>query len=479
MRLLLKRTTLLRIALPCVLASCSLASAQQLQWQHTSQQRASSAASTPSANAPVQTVARPVTTGVQPKRPTDRQPAALPANDQTRPIQQATATHETVFRGPGYENYQGPAMQLQRPADKTPRTFAPQAPTADRGGAGKMVRQSQWEEIGTPAPSGRIIDPGYPEMMYGGESGTCCGDGCSCGDSCGYGYGEPGCGIMEPDCGFAEPTCGCGDVACGDCCAPRTKGCVPIYIYVPPINEFNAFVGVQGFKSPFDSPGDRGNFGFHEGFNLGGEMSWIAWPGLAYQFGFRATQNQLGDDESHSQQFMTTGLFRRAKRGLQYGVVFDLMHDERQGGNDFDQIRGELGYAIDCWHDFGFLFAAQTNSRSDNNDFYHATDQYLMFYRMRGHQGGEFRGFAGFDDRSNMIIGSDFSVPLNRRWSLDGGWTYLNGDNDANGASANEGWNIGMSLVWHWGCRAKASHASPYRPLFNVADNGSMIITAR
>jgi hypothetical protein len=164
---------------------------------------------------------------------------------------------------------------------------------------------------------------------------------------------------------------------------------------------------------------------------------------------------------------------------LQYGVVYDLMHDERQGGNDFDQVRGEISYATGYGRDFGFMFAAQTNARNDGNDVYQATDQFLLFYRLCGRQGGEFRLFAGFDDDSNGIFGTDLSIPLNNRWSLDGGWTYLHGDNVGDGASANEGWNIGMSLVWHWGCRAKACHSSPYRPMFNVADNGSMIIVER
>jgi hypothetical protein len=36
-------------------------------------------------------------------------------------------------------------------------------------------------------------------------------------------------------------------------------------------------------------------------------------------------------------------------------------------------------------------------------------------------------------------------------------------------------WNLGLNLVYYPAGRARRSLASPYRPLFEVADNGSMI----
>ena len=36
-------------------------------------------------------------------------------------------------------------------------------------------------------------------------------------------------------------------------------------------------------------------------------------------------------------------------------------------------------------------------------------------------------------------------------------------------------WNVATALVWHWDCRARRSHSNCYRPLFNVADNGTMM----
>jgi hypothetical protein len=42
-----------------------------------------------------------------------------------------------------------------------------------------------------------------------------------------------------------------------------------------------------------------------------------------------------------------------------------------------------------------------------------------------------------------------------------------------------EAWNVAINLVWHWKDQARSCHSSPYRPLFNVADNGTMIIDDR
>ena len=38
-----------------------------------------------------------------------------------------------------------------------------------------------------------------------------------------------------------------------------------------------------------------------------------------------------------------------------------------------------------------------------------------------------------------------------------------------------QAWNVSVNLVYYPACRSRRSLASPYRPLFDVADNGSMI----
>jgi hypothetical protein len=71
-------------------------------------------------------------------------------------------------------------------------------------------------------------------------------------------------------------------------------------------------------------------------------------------------------------------------------------------------------------------------------------------------------------------------LPVHDRWSVQTGFTYLIPDakNGEDGASE-EAWNINLAMVWHWGCAARNSHENPYRPLFNVANNGHLIVDSR
>lgn len=366
---------------------------------------------------------------------------------------------------------------------------------------------------------------GCPEPTCGYDPGCgapCCGDSCYLGDpGCGVPggpvfplgariFGEVGCGVPCGDgccggcvdgaccCGeVCEPGCGC-EPGCCDCCGdcvswPQAlfgcdeRGCVPI-LWVPPIKEVTFFGGVHGFKGPLDGGRDGGNFGFQEGFNIGGKMAWLPWPGLGYQFGYQATQSQLSGDSNtgasgaHSQSFLTTGLFHRQPGGLQYGLVWDWLNDERHGSHNFGQVRGQIGFNHACNREWGFLFALNSRDNlmeddADNVIDYHSADQYLGYYTLYGRNGGDLRLLAGFSDDSNVIVGSDFNVPLNNRWALNGTWRYLIPEGGSNGSGADEeAWNIGMNLVWHYGCRAKTWNKRPYRPMFNVADNGSFIV---
>ena len=109
-----------------------------------------------------------------------------------------------------------------------------------------------------------------------------------------------------------------------------------------------------------------------------------------------------------------------------------------------------------------------------------AADQYLLFYRVHGKRGGEGRFYGGWSDDSDGILGADMLLPVHDRWSVQTGFTYMIPDaRDGVDGSREEAWNISLALVWHWDCRARTSHDNPYRPLFNVANNGYMIIDSR
>lgn len=245
------------------------------------------------------------------------------------------------------------------------------------------------------------------------------------------------------------------------------------------------FSGVQGFKGPYDLDRDSGNFGFNEGFNIGAK---IPYAQLGYQFGWRGTENQVNGDESldinhqYFQQFATAGIFHRQCEGLNFGVVWDMLNDERWHSQQFHQLRSELSF-INCGrHEIGFtatIGGKENEVEDDSGDefTFKASDQYLLFYRLHGCNGGEGRFFAGVSDGSDGIIGADMLLPVGDRFSIAAGFTYLNPDAPAGeDGAAQEAWNIGLGLVWHWDHQARKSFDNCYRPFFNVADNGSLII---
>lgn len=323
----------------------------------------------------------------------------------------------------------------------------------------------------------------------GSPGGACC-DG-SCGADCGCG---PGC-----DCG---PMCGDGigcRSSCGECrdnnldlctVGPHDdEACHTIRIRTPKCQEFMIFGGVHGFKGPYDRNRDSGNFGLQEGFNIGAKLPFLE---AGYQVGYQAQQSQLNGDEStgiadaFSQHFFTAGAFKRVRDGFQGGAVWDLLLDERDSSVAFSQIRAEFGFVDRGCHEFGITGSVHLNDNliidptQESITAFQAVDQYLVYYRMHGPRGGEGRVYGGLTDDVDGIIGADFHLPLTDNFALLPAFTYMIPDsNHAASAASEEAWNISIALVWHWRGHARSCHSSPYRPLFNVADNGYLIIDNR
>lgn len=308
----------------------------------------------------------------------------------------------------------------------------------------------------------------------------------------GCGYEEPGCGIVEPGCGL-EPGCGiaepdCGIVGCGSCVGNPGPDfwCFPVCL--PRFKDLRFWAGVHGFKGPRDSPafggaGD-GNFGFQEGVNIGGRAPLVSrlFPQLSYQLGYQAVQSQLsglsdGRGDDRSQQFVTAGLFRRVGAGVQFGVAFDLLRDDFQQEEDFHQLRYEISLKSRAGREFGFTGASHLNDKTIAGINYQSVDQYLGFLRCHFGDGGALRFWGGGTNDSEGIFGGDFVAPLNNRWSVQTGFNYLIPDIEGGSVAAREeGWNVAMNLVWHYGCTAKKGQVNPHAPLFPMADNGWMFI---
>lgn len=281
----------------------------------------------------------------------------------------------------------------------------------------------------------------------------------------------------------------CGEVGCMHCCV---LPCLSL-------DSFEFFAGVQGFSTPINR-GGTGSFGFHEGFNWGVPVPCTSGC-LGMQIGLRATQSNfsgagfpqsatssLYTDSVRNQIFVTGGLFRRVDWGLQGGLSIDYLRDTWYVNPDLVQLRGEISWVYPCAHELGFWFTASTQEDEKTATFtgsttiitetYRSTDLYAFFYRHRWDSvpGAQCRVFAGWSGEKDGLIGTDFQLPIHDDFAIQAGFNYLIPEQAttgaAGGAHEEESWNVAMSLVWYPGLRSAYGN-DYFRPLLNVADNGS------
>jgi hypothetical protein len=224
--------------------------------------------------------------------------------------------------------------------------------------------------------------------------------------------------------------------------------------------------------------------------------------GLGWQIGARAVQTNFEQPvisdgsgsfsgNSRQQVFVTTGFFTRAfeGRGLQGGAVYDYLGDSYFENIDVAQIRGELSY-VWGYHELGFWGAF--NAREQIGGFSPSVrstgvastvDLYTAFYRLHFGDANEARIWGGASGNGQGVVGSTIRAPMSRSLAMEGNFTYLLPDKSqtvelspiSSVTFAPSAWNLSVNLVWYPAGRARRSLASPYRPLFDVADNGSMI----
>ncbi|MEM6776535.1 MAG: DUF6666 family protein [Planctomycetota bacterium] len=393
--------------------------------------------------------------------------------------------------------------------------------TRSRATSPKTVRPASIRPVG-PVRSRDASRAGVAQVGY--LEGTC-GPICDCDECSSAIHAEPVCGIEGPAY-FGEPVCGvegpcglpgcetCGpvwsDPGCG-CEGVCDGGCDPLYCHVDsfplflPIlridwNRFAFFAGTQGFKGPTSYPavdaagqprGGSGSFGYHQGFNEGRSLRpWIG-ADIAAQFGLRATQSNLQGEEfsdaTRKQIFITSGLFRRVDYGLQYGVVVDYLNEDWYYDADIVQLRGELSWKASACHEFGFHWMAGVDDSNINtsisggfssSETLEASEQYRAFYRRLLGPAGHFTAFIGGTDQEHLILGSQLEVPLHSKWSLSVGSAYFSPDDDATiDDNEAEGWNLSIGMVFRPGMGHPANRYR--RPMFDVADNGSMFIVRK
>ena len=266
------------------------------------------------------------------------------------------------------------------------------------------------------------------------------------------------------------------------------------------------FLGGVGFQEPlYSAPDGSGqeiqdsNFGFYGGFNFGVPLCRLTCGVLSGQIGLRSVQTNFSGNEftneSRDQLFVTAGLYRRVDYGLQFGVVGDYLQDEFYGDAGLSQIRADLGWVYAGGNIFGFRYAgAQDNDVIsgifNGNDFtgqnVRVHDQYRFYYRSNGPNGGYGELFAGWTEDNQTILGLDFDVPISEKIAIETNLTYFFNDDAADavfpnttfqGSNAEEAWNISVGFVYR--PQGRRYYKNYDRPLFDVADNGTMLVRRR
>ncbi len=264
--------------------------------------------------------------------------------------------------------------------------------------------------------------------------------------------------------------------------------------------DFTASAGVTAFTNDTNL-GLHGNFGTNEYLNFAMPF-WNAF-GIGWQVGWRGTQTNFQPSEvqvgsttftknARDQNFVTTGFFTRAfeGRGLQGGAVYDFMHDSWLDNANIAQMRAEISY-VWGYHEIGFWGAANITDemgflgpRSRVKGTASTVDLYTGFYRLQFGDANELKFWGGGTGDGEGIVGTLLRAPLARSLAMEGTFTYLIPGQtrsvviNESGATSNfspAAWNLGVNLVYYPAGRSRRGLASPYRPLFEVADNGSMI----
>jgi hypothetical protein len=251
--------------------------------------------------------------------------------------------------------------------------------------------------------------------------------------------------------------------------------------------------GAQGFKNQvFATPGanrapENCSFGLYTGFNTGLPLYKVTCGVVSGQVGLNYVQSNFEDGffstSDRQQTFITAGLFRRVDYGLQFGTVADILNESWIGDLEVVQIRGELSWVWTSGQTFGFRLTrnVQDDTQTIGDTMVPATnaqamDQYRLFYRYACCNGGYAEATYGRSDDSHSIFAVDFDLPLSHRCALQTGCTYLSPDNSL-ALTDNEAWNISLGLSFR--PRGNDWYKFYHRPLFDVADNGSMIISRK
>ncbi len=243
---------------------------------------------------------------------------------------------------------------------------------------------------------------------------------------------------------------------------------------------------------------DDNSFGYYFEFNVGVPLCHLTCGLVSWQFGMRSVHSNFDghpvSKTGREQTFVTTGFYRRVDYGLQFGCVADFLNQDWFLQTKVRQLRGDVAWVYPSGKMFGFRFAYNTKTDGEIYDIeFDVTDNisiessvnenastlnnYRFYYQYMAPCGGTAEYFAGWSDRHNGILGVNWDVPLKDFISVKTGFTYMKSDDDTInidfGGDGQDSWNLYTGCVYR--PRGRGWYRCYDKPLFNVADNGSMI----
>jgi hypothetical protein len=285
----------------------------------------------------------------------------------------------------------------------------------------------------------------------------------------------------------------------GMCC--DDAGCGGLF------DNYYVFAGIDGWSGPADDDAAN-NFGPRIGFNMGAPIDECR--GIGGQFGMSyAAYNFHGRDNGanlslfegasiEEQIFLTVGAFKRCNMCLDcpdrisWGIVYDHMITDNFGEHSWEfgigQVRGQIGYALDCCNEIGATLMLHTNdvekSTSGGSPPVSALDQASLYYRHHFCWGADTMLYAGVaEEPGDFLIGMRNEIPLSERCSFYGNAQYIlpstsGGDDGSRNMYAEEFWNVSVGFAYYPNCNAvsKSVCGRRWMPLLPVADNGSFAV---
>ena len=359
-----------------------------------------------------------------------------------------------------------------------------------------------------PIYDGAMMSGGYVDggcVGCGGPATHTYSNGCAtCGSAgCSPGFGGPVDMIGESyiDGGYVDDGW-CGNGCMDDCC--NRGGCPPMALeecwlggLFGIFSNGEYFLGGNGFRSTqFQVPGqndifDDCSFGLYGGFNFGLPLCRLTCGVLSGQLGVRAVSSELDGNsffsDNRDQTFITAGLFRRVDYGIQFGVVADILREEWFAETETVQLRGDISWVYPSGCALGFRF---TNGVQDDNSIgtiagagftglnTSTIETYRFYYRHASNCGGYSDFSLGWSDDDHFVLGLDYDMPISNTVSLQSSMTYLAGDDvpatSPFAGNGNEAWNLSVGFAYR--PQGRRWYRRYDRPMFNVADNGSMIL---